>query len=81
MHTNESQFPTSNVKVVTDPHEQYGYGPEEYEDVKGEKLDVKGNTDFRRASEARSNDRFLAIRNKKAKEAGKTPVVKINSGN
>ena len=79
MKTNESQFPTSNVKVVIDPHEQYGYGPEEYKDVMGEKLDVMGNTDSRRAKEARSDDRFLAIRNRKAKEAGKTPVVKIRT--
>ena len=48
MNPNQPQFHTSNVKVVTDPHEQYGYGPEEYKDVMGEKLDVMGNTDARR---------------------------------
>jgi hypothetical protein len=79
MNTNESQFPTSNVKVVTDPDEQYGYGPEEYKDVMGEKLDVTGNTDSSRAKAARSNDHFLAIRNRKDKEAGNTPVVKIRT--
>lgn len=78
MFSNSSQFPTSNVKVVTDPHEQYGYGPEEYKDVMGEKLDVMGNTDSRRAKEARSNDRFLAIRNKNAKARGETPTLKFD---
>ena len=44
----------------------------------GEKLDVMGNTDSRRAKEARSDDRFLAIRNKNAKARGKTPTLKFD---
>ena len=83
MNTNESQFPKSHVKVIKDAahaDEEYGYGPEEYEDKKGVKLDVMGKSDLNRKTDAHNDDRFLAVRNRKAKEAGKTPIVKINSG-
>jgi hypothetical protein len=82
MNTNETQFPTSNVKIIknaTHAYDEYGYEPEEYEDKKGVKLDVMGQSDVTRQNLAASEDRHLATRNRKAKEAGKTPVVKIRS--
>lgn len=78
MNPSQPQFPTSNVKVVTDPHEQYGYGPEEYEDKKGVKLDVMGRSDLNRGALAREEDRHLATRNRKAKARGETPTLKFD---
>jgi hypothetical protein len=82
MNTNESQFPKSHVKVIKDAahaYDEYGYEPEEYADKKGVKLDVMGQSDSNRKGLAAREDSSLAVRNRKAKEAGKTPVIKIRT--
>jgi hypothetical protein len=81
MNPTQPQFPTSNVKVIKNAahaYDEYGYEPEEYEDTKGVKLDYMGQSDVTRQNLAADDDMHLAIRNRKAKEAGKTPTLKFD---
>jgi len=81
MNPTQPQFPTSNVKVIKNAahaYDEYGYEPEEYADKKGVKLDVMGQSDVTRKNLAASDDMHLAIRNRKDKEAGRTPTLKFD---